>query len=129
MLTLALYALGIATALFIAKYNASYKLFWVLFTALTFSFAVTKMAINLSSKQSNSKNAQVMPTQDAIVTPSTFMCFLAGASLNAPKKETSEPVSQALNIILGNISVALTSVANNNRDQPVHMLPNPPNTS
>ena len=125
MMTLALYALGVLVILVLAKYNESNKLFWTFLTAWTLGYAVTTMVVR-STKQSESKCVQVLPTQDAVLNlPGTFM-MLPIDTTTAPKKETSEPVSQALVPVIAN-GFTTVDVTNASRDQPTtHVLPNPP---
>lgn len=126
MMTLALYVLGVAFCWTIARYNESNKLFWTLFTAWTLGYAVTTMVVR-SAEQSESNGVQVSPTQDAMLPPTaTFYALLADA-IDAPKKKTSNPVSQASMPADTAEGFASANVTVTSRDQPViHVLANPP---
>ena len=125
-MTLALYVLGVALCWGIARYNESNKLFWTLFTAWTLGYAVTTMVVR-STEQSESNGVQVSPTQDATLpSPASFYMLLADTT-DAPKKETSKPVSQALTPAETVEGFASANVTVTSRDQPViHVLANPP---
>ena len=127
MMTLALYVLGVIIITFIARYNESNKLFWTLFTAYTLGYAGTTMVIRSLSKQSNDNCMQVSPTQDATLPSPTTTFMLVGDTIDAPKKETSDPVSQAPMLASNADVITTANVANSSRDQPViHVLANPP---
>jgi len=126
-MTLALYVLGVIIITFIARYNESNKLFWTLFTAYTLGYAGTTMVIRSLSKQSNDNCMQVSPTQDATLPSPTTTFMLVGDTIDAPKKETSDPVSQAPMLASNADVITTANVANSSRDQPViHVLANPP---
>lgn len=125
MMTLALYILGVLIILGLAKYNESNKLFWIFFTTWTLGYAVTTMVVR-STEQSESKCIQVSPTQEALPSyPGTFY-MLPSDTVKAPKKATSEPVSQAQMPLIAE-GFTTVNVTNGSRDQPIiHVLANPP---
>ena len=126
MMTLALYVLGVLVIAAIARYNESNKLFWTLFTTFTLGYAGTTMLIKSASKQSESECTQVVPTQVAIPNYPTTLYMLVGDSIDAPKKETSKPVSQVIPVTTAE-GFTTVNVTRSSRDQPIiHVLPNPP---
>lgn len=127
MTTLALYVLGIIIIAALARANESNRLFWTCFVAWTLGYAATTMVVRAISKQSNDNCMQVSPTQDATLPSPTTTFMLVGDTIDAPKKETSDPVSQAPMLAFNTVVITTANVANSSRDQPViHVLANPP---
>ncbi len=64
---------------------------------------------------------QESPTQAALPSSVTTMYLLAGDSVNAPKKETSEPVSQDSFAKTNEVSSS-SKIAIKTRDQPLETI-------
>lgn len=127
MMTLVTFIIGIILILLIARYNESNKLFWALLTCYMLGFAGVKLLHDSFTKDEGKTTfMQVPPTQGLAASQSTFMYLLANDSMPAPKKVTSEPVSQAIvpayerNFTLSNVSEVTQGY--------IHILPNPPNS-
>ena len=127
---LTLFLIGIILIALIARYNESNKLFWTLLTAYTLSFAVTKMMLPSSSEQKDETTLlQTHPTQGIVVTPGTFMYLLPEDTAIIHEGKLSNPVGKDTVYASEKESLILSKITTTARDQPVHMLPNPPNTS
>jgi hypothetical protein len=127
MLTLFTFILGIVLITLIARYNESNKLFWALLTCYMLGFAGVKLIHDSFTKDEGKTTfMQVPPTQGLAASQSTFVYLIASDSMPAPKKVTSEPVSQAIvpayerNFTLSNVSEVAQGY--------IHILPNPPNS-
>lgn len=126
MLTLFTFILGIVLITLIARYNESNKLFWALLTCYVLGFAGVKLIHDSFAKDEGKTTfMQVQPTQGLAASSGSLVYLLADDGLPAPKKVTSEPVSQAIvpayerNFTLSNVQEVTQGY--------LHVLPNPPN--
>lgn len=127
-MTLFLFIIGLVLITFIARYNESNKLFWALLTSYVLSFAGCKLIIdNFGHDESNNTFMQVQPTQGLAASPGSLVYLLADEDLSAPKKVTSEPVSQAY-VPASERTVTLSDVHGVTQGLYFHALPNPPNS-
>lgn len=126
-MTLFLFIVGLILITFIARYNESNKLFWALLTSYVLSFAGCKLIIdNFGHDESDNTFMQVQPTQGLAASSGSLVYLLADEDLSAPKKVTSEPVSQAIVPAIER-SVTLSDVSGVTQGLYLHALPNPPN--
>ena len=127
-MTLFLFIVGIILIALVARYNESNKLFWALLTSYVLSFAGCKLLIDsFGHNESNNTFMQVQPTQGLAASPGSLVYLLADEDLSAPKKVTSEPVSQAF-VPAVERSVTLSDVSGVTQGLYLHALPNPPNS-
>ena len=126
MLTLFTFILGIVLITLIARYNESNKLFWALLTCYVLGFAGVKLIYDSFAKDEGKTTfMQVQPTQGLVASSGSLVYLLADDGLPAPKKVTSEPVSQAIvpayerNLTSSNVPEVTQGY--------LHVLPNPPN--
>jgi len=117
--TLSVFVLITLLIFAIARMCESNKLFWTLLVPFLLGFSVVEMS-HKSDTTPEEENIimQESPTQAALPSSDTFMYLLAGDSVNAPKKETSEPVSQD-SFANTNVFKSSSKIAVKTRDQPV----------
>ncbi len=129
-MTALVFILGILIILGIARYNESNKLFWILFTAYTLSFAGAKVIIDTFDEKEQSEQSlnQALPTQGLDMTSSTCMCFVTGESLSTIVKNASKPVGQAMPGYIER-AYTLSDVPVVTQGLYLHSLPNPPNST
>lgn len=130
-MTLPIFILGILTALGIAKYNESNKLFWILLTCFTLGFAGTKAVYDTfdgEDEQDSVSLNQAYPTQELPTMENAFVCIFDNISGLAPVKETSNPVGQVNTPDYVESLTTLSNVSGVTQGIYLHTLPNPPNT-
>lgn len=106
----------------IARICESNKLFWTLLVPFLVGFSVVEMTkSHETAPQEENIIMQESPTQAALPSSDTTMYLLAGDSVNAPKKETSEPVSQDSFAKTNEVSSS-SKIAIKTRDQPLETI-------
>ena len=116
------FALGIALAFGIARYNQSNKLFWTLLLSFTLGFATTKMLLDVSSskKVDNDNLTQVCSTQVSSSVLSQ-VAFYAKTDLNNGDKLVTAQVPVGQSVIPAHYKevVSASMILGRSRDQPI----------
>ncbi len=120
--TLFAFVTAVAFIFAVARLAESNKLFWTLLVPFLVGFSVVEMTKSReTAPQEENVIMQESPTQAALPSSDTTMYLLAGDSVNAPKKETSEPVSQD-SFAKNNEVSSSSKIAIKTRDQPLETI-------